>query len=80
MGAGVLSGAPTWSTLVRSSHAGVMPMCNDAPAIRAGEIRAGEIGPVRREIVFEPLPDRPVPVEDPVVAPDQPEEPVPARP
>jgi hypothetical protein len=68
-----------------SSHAGVMPMCNHAPAIRAGDIRvgdirAGEIGPVRREIVFEPLPDRPVPVEDPAVTPEPPKEPVPARP
>jgi hypothetical protein len=71
----VLSRGATGSTLVRSSHAGVMPMCNDAPAIRAGNI-----GPVRREIVFEPLPDRPVPVEDPAVTPDQPKEPVPARP
>jgi hypothetical protein len=55
---------------------GVMRMRNHAPAIRAGEI-----GPIRREIEFEPLPARPAPVEDPVVTPDhQPKEPVPARP
>jgi hypothetical protein len=43
-------------------------------------IRAGEIGPIRREIVFEPLPDRPLPIEEPAVKPGQPTEPVPARP
>ena len=59
-----------------NSHAGVMRMRNHVPVIRAGEI-----GPIRREITFEPLPDRPAPVEDPNVIPDdQPEEPVPARP
>jgi hypothetical protein len=42
-------------------------------------IRAGEIGPIRREIIFEPLPDRPAPVEEPAVKPKQPTEPVPAR-
>ena len=52
-----------------------MPRDNQDPAFRAGEI-----GPIRREIVFEPLPARPVPVEDPAVTPDQPKEPVPARP
>ena len=60
-------------------------MRNHAPVIRAGEI-----GPIRREIEFEPpLPARPAPVEDPAVIPDrqpkepapdrQPKEPVPAR-
>ena len=42
-------------------------------------LRAGEIGPIRREIVFEPLPDRAVPVELPPApkpAPE-PEQPVP---
>jgi hypothetical protein len=42
--------------------------------------RAGEIGPVRREIVFEPLHETPAPPE---VAPPQsepkPQEPVPSR-
>jgi hypothetical protein len=47
--------------------------------------RAGEIGPVRREIIFEPLeePARtvPAPAEPPPAAPDAPpQEPVPVRP
>jgi hypothetical protein len=45
---------------------------------RTQAIRAGEIGPIRREIVFEPLPDRPLPLEDPVEKPAPPKEPVPA--
>jgi hypothetical protein len=45
--------------------------------------RAGQIGPIRREIIFEPVheqpaPVEPAPVEPPPVAPDrQPREPVP---
>jgi hypothetical protein len=39
--------------------------------------RAGSIGPIRREIVFEPLP-KPGPVERPPAEPARPEEP--ARP
>jgi hypothetical protein len=47
-------------------------------------IRAGQIGPIRREIIFEPLPD-PVRIEPPVApAPStpepQPEEPTPVAP
>lgn len=47
--------------------------------------RAGEIGPVRREIIFEPVHEpvrrEPAPVEPPPAAPEtQPPEPVPARP
>jgi hypothetical protein len=34
--------------------------------------RAGEIGPVRREIIFEPLIEQPAPLE-PVPAPSEPE-------
>jgi hypothetical protein len=41
-------------------------------------IRAGEIGPIRREIVFEPVPDRVLPIEEPTVKPAPPVEPVPA--
>jgi hypothetical protein len=42
--------------------------------------RAGDIGPVRKEIIFEPLPEIPVPVEPPSEAPEPPaEEPVPVR-
>jgi hypothetical protein len=45
---------------------------------RAPASRAGKIGPIRREIVFEPLPERPAPAERPVAPPDQqPREPVP---
>jgi hypothetical protein len=45
--------------------------------------RAGHIGPIRREIIFEPIPDDGAPVEPPVVvppspAPDPKEEPVPS--
>ena len=49
--------------------------------------RAGEIGPVRREIIFEPIPAPPVPAPpsptDPASPPAPgapPREPVPARP
>ncbi len=45
-------------------------------------IRAGQIGPIRREIVFEPLPDpkriEPVPAPPAPASPEtQPEEPTP---
>jgi hypothetical protein len=42
--------------------------------------RAGQIGPIRREIIFEPVHENPAPVEPPPVAPEtQPQEPVPDR-
>jgi hypothetical protein len=52
---------------------------------RHGPVRAGEIGPVRREIIFEPVQEparpAPAPVEPPPAAPEAPpREPVPARP
>src|SRR5687767_493572 len=52
---------------------------------RHGPVRAGEIGPVRREIIFEPVEEparpEPAPVEPPPAAPEAPpREPVPARP
>jgi len=52
---------------------------------RHGPVRAGEIGPVRREIIFEPLQEparpAPAPVEPPPAAPEAPpREPVPAQP
>jgi hypothetical protein len=34
--------------------------------------RAGQIGPIRREIIFEPLPDDAVPGEPPPVTPEKP--------
>jgi hypothetical protein len=46
--------------------------------------RAGEIGPVRREIIFEPLIEQPAPLEtpgapaEPETVPDAPAEPVPS--
>ncbi len=43
---------------------GVMPM------------RAGQIGPIRREIIFEPVHEEPLPVIEPAPAPP-PKEPVP---
>jgi hypothetical protein len=41
--------------------------------------RAGDIGPIRREIIFEPMPEIPVPVEPTPVPETQPQEPVPDR-
>jgi hypothetical protein len=41
--------------------------------------RAGQIGPIRREIIFEPVHENPVPVEPPPVPETQPQEPVPDR-
>jgi len=41
--------------------------------------RAGDIGPVRKEIIFEPLPEIPVPTDPPHDVPQRPaQEPVPA--
>jgi len=42
--------------------------------------RAGDIGPIRREIIFEPVHEKPAPVEAPPAAPEpEPQEPVPDR-
>lgn len=54
------------------------------PSPPAHDVRAGAIGPVRREIVFEPLHERPAPAESPAVEPvpaepTSPKEPVPNR-
>jgi hypothetical protein len=50
---------------------------------RCAPARAGHIGPIRREIIFEPLHEKPAPVEAPPVAPEpqpqQPQEPLPDR-
>jgi len=64
------------------------PAVGDVPAETdlAAEPRAGEIGPVRREIIFEPVHERPAPVPvepspaTPETRPEQPAEPVPAAP
>jgi hypothetical protein len=43
--------------------------------------RMGDIGPVRKEIIFEPVPEIPAPRKPPVETPTTPaKEPVPARP
>lgn len=41
-------------------------ICDPAHGLRS--VRAGEIGPVRREIVFEPLHEQPPPREQPAPA------------
>ena len=41
--------------------------------------RSGEIGPIRREIVFEPLPEPGHPLEPPPADPARPPEPEPAE-
>jgi len=43
--------------------------------------RDGDIGPVRKEIVFEPMPEMPAPMKAPVETPARPaQEPVPVGP
>jgi len=58
-----------------------MPVSNVLCQRRGVEPRAGEIGPVRREIIFEPLHEQPAPVEPvpaiPETQPEEPREPVP---
>jgi hypothetical protein len=39
--------------------------------------RAGDIGPIRREIIFEPLPEPTRPIERPPAEPVRPPEPAP---
>lgn len=69
----------------RSTRGTACPREVAAARARHGPVRAGEIGPVRREIIFEPVQEparpAPVPVEPPPAAPDAPpREPVPAQP
>jgi hypothetical protein len=48
---------------------------------RSVPVRAGEIGPIRREIIFEPVHEQPAPVEPAPVTPEtEPKEPTPSRP
>jgi hypothetical protein len=52
-----------------------------ASSDRSLPVRAGEIGPVRREIIFEPVHERPAPVEPAPVTPEtEPKEPTPTGP
>jgi len=52
----------------RNAPLGVMPMTTNVFSCP----KAGKIGPIRREIIFEPLPDEAVPAEPPPGPPDQP--------
>jgi hypothetical protein len=61
----------------RSSETAKVPT---APSDHSGRVRAGEIGPIRREIIFEPVHEQPAPVEPAPVTPEtDPKEPVPDR-
>lgn len=52
-----------------------------ASSDRSVPVRAGEIGPIRREIIFEPVHEQPAPVEPAPVTPEtEPREPTPSRP
>jgi hypothetical protein len=71
--------------VARSSRpTGTRPESPASPERRT-PARAGQIGPIRREIIFEPVheqpaPAEPAPVEPPPAAPEtQPQEPVPDR-
>jgi hypothetical protein len=46
---------------------------------RPAPARAGQIGPIRREIIFEPVHEQPAPAESPPAPQPQPREPVPDR-
>jgi hypothetical protein len=69
---------------MESSRSGVMPM-RKVLLMSLGGVRprAGEIGPVRREIIFEPLHEQPAPAEPapstPEREPETPAEPAPSR-
>jgi hypothetical protein len=53
---------------------------SSAPSDDPGWVRAGEIGPIRREIIFEPVHEQPAPAEPAPVTPEtEPQEPVPDR-
>jgi hypothetical protein len=50
-------------------------------AARSVPVRAGEVGPMRREIIFEPVHEQPAPVEPAPVTPEtEPKEPIPNPP
>jgi hypothetical protein len=52
-----------------------------ASSDRSMPVLAGEIGPIRREIIFEPVHEQPAPVEPAPVTPEtEPKEPTPNRP
>jgi hypothetical protein len=54
---------------------------SSASSARSVPVRAGEIGPIRREIIFEPVHEQPAPVEPARVTPEtEPKEPMPSPP
>jgi hypothetical protein len=54
---------------------------SSASSGRSVPVRAGEIGPVRREIIFEPVHEQPAPVEPAPGTPEtEPKEPIPNSP
>jgi hypothetical protein len=54
---------------------------SSAASDRSVPVRSGEIGPIRREIIFEPVHEKSVPVEPaPVTLETEPKEPMPNRP
>jgi hypothetical protein len=65
--------------LISVRHMGRAVVPPGGPARRQ---RAGDIGPIRKEIIFEPLREVPVPAEPPPPRPPErpAEEPVPAAP
>jgi hypothetical protein len=53
-------------------------MVSSASSDGPGRVRAGEIGPIRREIIFEPVHEQPAPAEPAPATPEtDPKEPVP---
>jgi hypothetical protein len=54
---------------------------SSASSDRSAPVRAGEIGPIRREIIFEPVHEQPAPVDPAPVTPEtEPKEPMPTPP
>jgi hypothetical protein len=54
---------------------------SSASSARSAPVRAGEVGPIRREIIFEPVHEQPAPVEPAPVTPEtEPKEPMPSPP
>jgi len=86
--AGVRGGPTSWglmpvSIIVSLSYALLVGRTPDAASCRsARSTRAGDIGPIRKEITFEPLREIPAPADPPRPnPPERPaEEPVPAAP
>jgi hypothetical protein len=66
--------------LPRSNASNETAEVSFASSDRSVPVRAGEIGLIRREIIFEPVHEQPAPVEPGPVTPEtEPKEPVPNR-